>query len=233
MAIIGLTVAIRAALIPLTAPSLRAAQKMRNLQPELDKLKKKHKKDKGAFAKAQLELYKKHGANPMAGCLPQIVQIIILIALFQAFSQVLRADGDIIEKLNKILYLPLRLAQEEKMKTSFFYLDLTKPDMLPLPFKFGLGGFVIDKVPGIFLLLAAVSQFLSSKMMVPKVAKEKKLAQKTEERTDDMAVAMQEQMLYLMPAMTILIGFTFPSGLVLYWLTFSLFMLFQQKLVKK
>ena len=233
MAIIGLTVAIRALLIPLTAPSLKAAQKMKELAPELEKLKKKHGKDKTAFARAQLELYKRHGANPMAGCLPQIVQIIILIALFNAFNQVLRTNGDVINKLNEILYPFLKLAGNHVINNRFLYLDLTKPDMIALPFKFNLGPLVVDKLPGIFLIGSAVTQFISSKMMLPVVASEKKLAEKTPGESDDMAVTMQQQMLYLMPAMTLLIGFTFPSGLVLYWLTFSLFMLIQQMMLKQ
>lgn len=232
-AIIGLTVVIRAALIPLTAPSLKAAQKMRELQPELEKLKKKHKKDRTALAQAQMALYKKHGANPAAGCLPQIVQIIILIALFQAFSKVLRADGDIIVKLNEVLYPSLQLAADTVINTKFLYLELTKPDLITLPFKIGIGPLSTDRLPGLFLLAAAGIQFLSSRLMMPVAKKEEQLAKKTKGKTDDMAAVMQEQMLYLMPIMTLLIGFTFPSGLVLYWLTFSLFMFGQQKFMQK
>lgn len=206
-AIIGLTVAIRLILTPLTLPSLKSAQKLKDLQPELSKLKEKYGSDKQAFAKRQLEFYKEKGVNPAAGCLPQIVQIVILIALFQAFqSTLVGGDG---------------------LNTRFAYLDLTKPDLLAIP-AINLFGLVIDKLPGIFLIGAAATQFLSSKLMMPVVSKEKQLAKKTEGQTDDMAVAMQQQMLYLMPIMTLFIGFKFASGLVLYWLTFSLIMLAQQ-----
>ncbi len=233
LAIIGLTVSIRGALTPLTLPSLKAAKKIKELQPKLEKLKKKHKGNKTKFAKAQLELYKKHGANPMGGCLPQIIQIVILIALFRAFSQVLVADGDVVSKLNEVLYPFLKLAEDVQVNSRFLYLDLTKPDRISLPFSLSFGKIVVDKVPGIFLLGAAAVQFISSKVMMPTVKKEKKAAKKTPQKEDDMASLMQEQMLYLMPAMTILVGFSFPSGLVLYWLTFSLFMLAQQKLMGK
>jgi len=233
LAIIGMTLVLRAAMIPLTAPSLKTAQKMKELAPELEKLKAQYKHDKTEFAKAQLALYQKHGANPAAGCLPQIIQIVILIALFQAFSQVLRSNGDTIAKLNEILYPFLKLAEGHIINFKFLYLDLTKPDMISLPFKIGLDKLVIDKIPGIFLLGSAGAQFVSSKMMMPMVKKEEKIARKTPEKTDDMVTAMQEQMLYLMPVMTLIIGFTFPSGLVLYWLTFSVFMLVQQSMIKK
>jgi len=205
LAIIVLTVAIRSFLIPLTLPSMKAAQKMKELAPEIAKLKKKYGSDRQQLAKAQMELYRQHGANPAAGCLPQIVQLIILIALYQAFIHVLRADGDVIEKLNQVLYPSLKLAEGTVINTHFSYLDLAKPDTFRLP---GLA----FPLPGLFLLLAAFIQFLSSKMMQPAVAQAQKEAVKTEGKADDLATSMQSQMLYLFPLMTIFIG---PSLLLL------------------
>jgi YidC/Oxa1 family membrane protein insertase len=220
-AILALTVIIRGVLIPLTLPSMKAAQKMKELAPEIAKLKKKYENDKQGLAKAQMELYKQHGANPAAGCLPQIVQLIILIALYQAFINVLRSDGNVVEKLNQVLYPALKLGEETIVNTHFFWLDLAKPDLFHLP---GLS----FALPGFFLILAALIQFLSSKMMQPVVTQAQKDAAKTEGKTDDMATAMQSQMLYLFPLMTIFIGYSFPSGLILYWFVFSLFTAIQQ-----
>jgi len=231
LAIIVLTVVIRALLVPLTTPSMKAAQKMKELAPEIEKLKKRYGKDKQAFAKAQMELYRQHGANPAAGCLPQIVQLIILIALYQAFQKVLSTDGEMITRLNEVLYSSLQLSPGTVINTHFTYLDLAKPDI----FRLG-GGFFGGKLPGLpgfFLLGAALVQFWSSKLMTPTVKKAQKEAQKTPGEADDMATAMQKQMLYLFPLMTILIGFTFPSGLVLYWFVFSAFTTLQQLLVNK
>jgi YidC/Oxa1 family membrane protein insertase len=228
LAIIALTVAIRLVLIPLTKPSLDAARKMRDLAPEIGALKKKHKDNKQALAQAQMELYRKHNINPAAGCLPQIIQIVVLIALFQAFTQVLNTNGETIDKLNSILYPALKLVKENTIHSQFFYLNLTKPDMFNLPFSLNLLGLKLNQVPGLFLIGSAVTQYLSSKIMMPVVKKEEAIVKKTEGKEDDMAVMMQKQMLYLMPVMTLIIGFNFPSGLVLYWLTFSLFMLGQE-----
>lgn len=223
-AIIVMTLLLRLVLVPLTFPSLKAAKKMKELAPELNKLKKKHGSDKQAFAKAQLELYRQHGANPAAGCLPQLVQLIVLIAFFQAFNQVLRADGEVISKLNEVLYPALKLPVGAQIKSQFLYLDLTKPDV------WQLGSL---KLPGIFLLGAAIVQFLSSKLMNPVLAGQKEIAKKTPGEVDDMAVTIQKQMTYLFPIMTIFIGFTFPSGLVLYWMIFSLTTVVQQLLVNR
>ncbi|MBU1085474.1 MAG: YidC/Oxa1 family membrane protein insertase [Candidatus Beckwithbacteria bacterium] len=238
LAIIGLTLFIRGALTPLTLPSLKSAKKLKELQPELAKLKKKYSKDSSAgvdkqqFAKEQLKFYKQHGVNPASGCLPQIVQIIILIALFQAFNQVLQPNGDMIESLNKILYQGLQLSKDFTLNTKFLYLDLTQPDLFVIKdIKFF--NFTINRLPGLFLIAAAVTQFISSKLMMPAAKATQEKSKKTKEGSDDMAAAMQSQMLYMMPLMTIFIGFKFPSGLVLYWLTFSVFMLVQQLMLKK
>jgi len=225
-AIIVLTILIRFLLIPLTLPSLKAASKLKEVAPELEKLKKKYANDKQKFAQAQLEIYKKYKINPAAGCLPQVIQLIVLIALYQAFAKVLQPDGDIISKLNEVLYPFLKLPAEMVINTRFFYLDLAKPDVFHLP------GFVFP-LPGFFLLTAALVQFLSSKMMRPTVKAAQKEAKKTPTAQDDLTVAMQTQMLYLFPLMTILIGFSFPSGLVLYWLVFSVFTAVQQYLINK
>ena len=225
-AIIGLTLAIRGLLIPLTLPGMKTAEKMKKLAPKIDKLKKKYKEDKQGFAKAQMDLYRQENINPASGCLPQIIQIIVLIALYQAFQTVLKPDGaEIISSLNEVLYPALKLPLETSLQLKFAYLNLSQPDL----FKFA----ELPSLPGLFLILAAASQFLSSKLMMPTAKKEEKVAKKTAGKTDDFAAAFQTQSLYLFPLMTILIGYTFPSGLVLYWMTFSLFTLIQQFLVKK
>lgn len=224
LAIIFLTILIRLVLIPLTLPSLKAANKLKELAPELEKLKKKYGKDKQKFTQAQLEFYKKHGVNPAAGCLPQIIQLVVLIALYQAFIKVLQPDGNIVEKLNQVLYPILRLPPDALINTRFFYLDLARRDVFHLPG-------VAFPLPGFFLLIAALIQFLSSKMMQPATQIAQQQAKETPGVQDDMAAAMQSQMLYLFPLMTILLGFSFPSGLVLYWLVFSVFTAIQQYFV--
>jgi len=221
VSIVILTILIRVILVPLTIPSMKAAKKMTELAPEIAKLKERYKDDKQKFAQAQVELYRQHGANPVAGCLPQIVQLLILIALYQAFSNVLLPGGAVsVEKLNQNLYPFLYLPMDTRLNLSFWYLNLSKPDLIHLS---GL-----PALPGLFLILAAVTQFLSSKMMAPAVKISKEEASKTKGEADDLAVAMQSQMLYLFPLMTILIGLTFPSGLVLYWFVFSASTMIQQ-----
>lgn len=217
-AIILMTLLIRFSLLPLVLPSLKSAEKQKDLKPELDKLKEKHKGDKKALSEAQMELYKKHGLNPMAGCLPQIVQLLVLIALYRVFIMVLGSNGsDAILKINELLYFPqLHLDPQQVFQTKFLWLNLGERD------------------PYIILpALAGAAQLWASKLMLPKTKKAEKLAEKTPDKSDDVMYNMQEQMLYMMPIMTVLIGWKLPSGLALYWLATTLFSLGQQMWVRK
>lgn len=225
LAIISLTLIIRLILIPLTNPQLKASKKMQELAPELEKLRKKFKDDKQKLTQAQMELYKRNNINPAAGCLPQIVQLVLLITLFQVFNQVIRSGTETIVVLNEKLYPFLRFSEEAVLNLNFLHLNLAKPDLIQIP------GFVA--IPGIFVILATLFQFLSSKLMAPVVKAEEKRAEATEQKTDDMAASMQKQMLYLFPLMTLVFGYTMPSGVILYWFIFSFFSYIQQLLINK
>lgn len=222
VAIILFTIAVRLILLPLSISGIKTAKKMKELAPQLARLKERHKDDKTKLAQAQMDLYKQHGVNPAAGCLPQVLQIVILYALFRFFyGAFVVGSGAIIDQVNKYLYTPLHFAAQDQLNTMFLYFDLTKPDTIQIqgiPFA----------LPGILLLLAAMVQLLSSKMMLPIVQKAEKAATKTPQTTDDMMVAMQESMLWIFPFSTLLVGLAFPAGLVLYWFVFSLFQVFQQ-----
>src|SRR3990172_9551898 len=213
--IVFLTISLRLLMTPLILPSLKISKKMAELSPELSKLKETFKNDKQGLVSAQAELYKKHGANPASGCLPQIVQLLVLIALFNALNSVLRPNGaSVADHLNPLLYSFNQLTSDFNFSTRFFYLDLLKPDT------FRLSGIPVP-LPGLFLLISAAVQLISSKMMLPVISAEKKIADKTNGATDDVMVEAQQQMAFMFPLMTIFIGFQFPSGLVLYWLVFS------------
>ncbi len=220
--IILLTIGLRLVMTPLVIPSLKSSKKMQDLAPELAALKTKFKDNKQGLVAAQAELYKKNGLNPAAGCLPQIIQILVLIALFNAFNTVLKPNGQsLVDHLNPILYSINKLPSDFHLSTSFYGLELTKPDLIRLP------GLPVP-LPGIFVLASALIQFASSKMMMPEAKVTAKVASKTPEDTDDIMAATQTQMLYMFPLMTILFGYQFQFGLVLYWLIFSAVSVVQQ-----
>ncbi len=184
------------------------------------KIKKKFGMDKLKISQAQAELYKENKINPAAGCLPYILQFIVLIALFGVFTTVFSNSGSV-QKINDQLYPALKIVDGKPLNTKFLYLDVSKPDSFKVPgIPFAL--------PGIFLLLATVAQFLSVKITAPYLSAEEKLAKKTKSETDDMQVAMTQSMTYTLPLMTLIFGLQFPSGLALYWLVFSIVNVWQQ-----
>ncbi|KKQ24899.1 MAG: Membrane protein insertase, YidC/Oxa1 family [Candidatus Woesebacteria bacterium GW2011_GWA1_37_8] len=221
LAIILFTVALRVILNPLTKPYMESMKKMKDLGPELNKLKQRHGSDKIKFAKAQSDFYKEKGINPGAGCLPYLLQIVVLIAFFNVFTRTISGGGNLTENFNKVLYQPLKLESSEVINTKFFYLEMTKPDTFKLPG-------IQFAIPGPLILLSAIAQFLSAKAQSPVLKKEKKLAEKTKTESDDFQVAMRSSMIYTFPLFTLWIGMKFPSALALYWLVFSLLQLYQQ-----
>ena len=85
--IILLTVLIRLILLPSFHKSLKHQRALQSLQPKMDEIKEKYKDDKEAQAKAMMELYSIHKVNPLSSCLPLLIQLPILIALYRVFIQ--------------------------------------------------------------------------------------------------------------------------------------------------
>ena len=217
LAIIAITLVIRVVTYPLSKPALELAQKQKALQPEIEKLKKKY-KNKQVFAKKQMELYREHGINPAAGCLPQIVQLIVVLALYKVFTNLLAANGVAVAEMNALLYNWdfLKFAEGARLNTTFLYLNLAKPDPV----------YVLP-------VLAAGAQFLMSKYTMATAGKMEKPVKDTTDKKDDVMYNMQQQMTYLMPIMTLVIGIRLPSGLVLYWFVSTFLIVLQYALAKK
>jgi len=221
LAIIAFSLFLRLVLNPLTKPYMTSMKKIKEAEPQLARLKERYKNDKTGLMKAQADFYKERGINPGAGCLPYLLQIIVLIALFNVFAKVLVTDGKGVSNINSYLYPPLRFEETVQLNTRFLYLDMTKSD------KFVISGLPFP-LPGPILILAALLQLASSIMMLPAISAEQKLAKKTAGKEDDMQASMQKSTMYMFPLMTIIFGMSFSSGLALYWAVFSAFQVWQQ-----
>ncbi|MGD8744504.1 MAG: YidC/Oxa1 family membrane protein insertase [Candidatus Woesebacteria bacterium] len=213
ISIVILTVIIRTLLIPVILPSIKSMKKQRELAPQIGKLRKKYKKDQQKLAKAQMELFKKHGINPAAGCLSQIAMIIVLIALFGVI-RTFTLNGDISSINSKIYFDSIKISEQTTIDTNFWYLDLSKPD----PYF-------------ILAVLVGLLQFVLSKMTMPAIKRGEKTAKNTPQKSDDLAYNMQQQAMYFMPIMNFIIGVTLPSGVVLYILTTTIFTMSQTYII--
>src|SRR3989344_3012389 len=152
ISIIIVTVLLRLLLAPMLSKSLQNAQLMKDLAPQINKLKKRHKDDKKKFMEAQSQLYKQNGINPAAGCLPQIFQIVALYGFFGALSSMLRSSP---EHIQSLLFPVLQDFNPSSIQTHFLYLDLAHPDTFRIPS-------IPFPIPGAILIAAVLVQFFSS-----------------------------------------------------------------------
>lgn len=213
--IILLTVIIRLILYPLTFSQLKTTQKMQKIAPHLDNLKKLHKNDAKRLRSETMKLYKEHGVNPAAGCLPALIQLPIIWALYSVLQHVVSLSPHLATaEINKILYFSF-LKINGVWDQGFFGLAL------------GVSPSVLYKTIGVFALLApiltALFQFIQSKLMFPKIE-----GADIKKKKDDFASAMQTQSLYVFPLMIGFFSYTLPLGLSLYWNTFTIFGIIQQ-----
>jgi YidC/Oxa1 family membrane protein insertase len=232
VAVILVTIIIKLILLPLVWPSLKSAQKIREIQPKLNKLKEKYGKDKQAMAKAQMDLYKQEGINPLSGCLPQILQIVVLLLFFSAFNMVTGFSGRTkgsVEQINAQLIPSFRIDENFKFNLNFFGSDLSTT-----PAKIVKEGININLLlPAILLLGSGLLQYFGAKLMMPNPKADMVVVKETKDKEDDMMASMRTQSMYMMPAMTIFIGWNFSLGMLLYWFTTSALMIGQQVLVNK
>ena len=92
IAILGLTILIKILLSPLTLKTLKAQKALQQLQPKLKEIQEKYKNDLEGQKRAMIELYQKEKINPLSGCFPMLLQLPILIALYQLFRKGLGPD---------------------------------------------------------------------------------------------------------------------------------------------
>ena len=193
LAIILITLLIRIILFPLSKKGLKSRKALEKIQPKIKEVQKKY-KDKEERARQMMLLYKEHKVNPVSGCLPLLIQLPILIALYRALIDILGNS----DKLSDILYSFVR---DPGPVNTFFLgaIDLAAPSLL-------------------LAVLTGVFQFIQSKMMFKTTPKTQAPGQKM-----DIQKTMGRQMTYFMPLFIVFISLKLPAGLPLYWAVSTLF----------
>ena len=261
LAIIIFTVVIRTILAPLFVRQIRSQKEMQRMQPLVREVQRKHKGNRQKIAEETMALYKEHGVNQFGGCLPVVLQLPILFALYQAL---IRASGVIqgftVNDGNRAAFTALQDAgvvsavqgQANNYQVAFegacnlpAYGQL--PQFLPLncqlidPVKLTahvdtavgwLLGLDLAKIDTVFAIplfgtfalsalaiIAAVLQFVQVKMTSPRP------------NPEDPTSSMTSTMTYTFPLLTIIWGGIFPSGLILYWIVYTAYLVIQQFLI--
>lgn len=204
LAIIGLTLIIRLILHPSYVQTLRAQQQLKNIQPEIDRVKDLHKDDKAKQSQELMQVYKDNKVNPLGSCLPMIIQLPILYALYRVFMVGLNTDS------LDLLY-------------SWFPHVPTTINNIFLGFT-GIAFLQIDlATPNVYLaIIAGVAQLIQSWLM----SKLNPIGQ-----GGGAAKIINMQMMYLFPVITVMIGLSLPAALALYWVATTVFTVIQQIIV--
>lgn len=199
LAIILLTLLVKLVLWPLSGQALRSQKALQDLQPKLEELKKEYGKDRQEeLAKATMALYSKEKVSPLSSCLPLLIQLPVFIALYHALGQGLKSSG-----------------------YDMLYPFVQNPGTIT-PTLFGLVDIAKRSIP--LALLAGAAQFLQAKMMITRQQPKQTPGAKDEA----MLAMMNKQMLYMMPLLTVYIGWKLPGGLALYWLMQNVLTIVQQ-----
>lgn len=197
VAIILLTLIIRLILYPLSKRAIKSQKALSELQPEIENIKEKYKDDKEKMGPEIMALYKDKKINPFSSCLPMLIQLPFLFAIYQVFLNGITKENSM-DALYSFIYNPGALNT-----LAFGFFNLAEKSF-------------------VLALLAGLAQFWQTKMMTAK--------KKPGPSAGGMA-AMGNQMLYIMPVITIVIGSQFPAGLTFYWLLTTLFSVAQQYMV--
>lgn len=219
LAIIALTIVIRFMIFPLFRRQIVSQRRMQLLQPELKAIQQKHRGDRARISEEQMRLYKERGANPVAGCLPTLLQFVFLVPMYSVFSSGLSAP-DISSMLHvlgqRIIDVPCVNAGDALrpcIDTTVRWLgglDASKPEILFLvpATAFGVSAIAV---------LSALLQVIQTRMMAPP--------------TDDPQARTQQRAFLILPFMSVIYGSFLPAGLFIYWIVTTVFSIVQQYLI--
>lgn len=246
LSIILFTILTKVILFPLSLKQQKSMVKMQQVQPKLKEIQEKYKSDQQRQSEETMKLYKEHGVNPMGGCLPLLVQLPILLALYRVMYQpltyMLGYGADKISELAQKFGIAMDNARMAEIAVanagklidfSFFGLDLSLNPSIMAP-----------SLLWIIPITAALTTFLSSKVTTAmnKTAKKEEDAKpkrvlsaepSANKGNTDSTQSMTNSMNVMMPIMTLWITFTVPAALGLYWTMSNLISMVQQLVLNK
>jgi YidC/Oxa1 family membrane protein insertase len=220
LAIVGLTVLIRAVLVPLTFRQLKSMQEMQRLAPEINKLKEKYKDDKQRQQQEIMKFYQQNKINPLASCLPLLMQLPVFISLFYMLRTDLKLD---------ICGPQLR---------SYFTGKLGHPILHNSQIPSGkLSSITCSQVPGAhhaakFLFLPDITNKATGVALVVLIV----LYVGSQVASTLVATATadpnQRRLMLLLPVVFVVILYRYPAGLLVYWITTNLWTIAQQYFIR-
>src|SRR5687768_14630068 len=200
LSIIGLTLVVRIALIPLFVKQIKSSRNMQLIQPKVKELQKKYGHDRERLTQETMKLYKDSGTNPFASCLPILVQMPIFLALFRLIDQAAKHPeverGFMTEKLNTQFGDATFLSA--KISDTFMSTDLLSVRVLA----------------ALLVVAMTVTTFLTQRQLMSKNMPADALTGPYAQQ--------QKMLLYVLPLVFAVGGIAFPIGVLFYWTTSNL-----------
>jgi YidC/Oxa1 family membrane protein insertase len=217
LAIVGLTVVIRAVLVPLTFRQLKAMQELQQHMPEMQALKEKYKDDKQRQQQEIMNFYRENKINPLASCLPLLLQLPVFISLFYMLRTDLKKHicGT---QLNARYHAEV-LAHHVHGSLSNYIAKTSCNSVAPHSAKFLFLPDITNKATGvalIVLILLYVGSQLGSTLVATATADPN-----------------QRRLFLVLPIVFIVFLYRFPAGLLVYWITTNLWTIGQQLLIRR
>ena len=218
LSIIGLTIVVRLLIMPLFVKQIRASRGMQLLQPELQALQAKYKGKKDPESRQRMNeemmaLYRKHGTNPMASCLPILVQMPIFFALFRVLASLGAVAGGTYGRPS-IGPLTQQLA-EQVQASSVFGASLSSSFL-------GSSDTQVKIVTVAMIIIMSVTQWYTMSQLSMKNMSTDSL------NSDNPMIRSQRMMLYVMPVIFAVSGVNFQIGVLVYWVVSNLWTMGQQ-----
>ncbi len=208
ISIILFTILIRLLTHPLTVSQFKATKAMQDLQedPQYKRIQEKYKNDREKLAQEQMKLYQEKGVKPLGSCLPSLVQLLLILGLYQSVTRAMAASPLELFKLQNIIYPRLINAAELlPLENQFLWMDLGQPERISV---FGLS------IP-FLAILVVVTTFLQSRLLQPPTSQ------------NDQAAMMSKSMSIYMPILMGFMAYSLASGLAIYFLTSNVFAIIQ------
>jgi YidC/Oxa1 family membrane protein insertase len=219
LSIVGLTVVVRAALIPVFVRQIKNQRRMLEVAPQLKKIQDKYKGKKDQFSREAMsretmELYKKTGTNPLSSCLPLLLQMPVFFSLFQVLNGAQSGKAGV-GPLNETLAVQFGNAELfgiAPLHQSFSGALNAHPPQV-----------AVMVIAAVMVVLMTASQFITQLQIVSKnMSPETKASPQFKQ---------QRILLYLLPFVFLFSGFAFPLGVMFYWLTSNIWTMVQQFVV--
>lgn len=219
LSIVFLTIIMRLLLFPLFVKQIRTQRAMQLLQPKLKELQVKYKGDRETLNVEMMKLYKSHGANPLAGCLPLLLQMPVFFALFYVLNHIRPDSSGNYEGVAGLSPSLVESASQAKIVGAPIAASFKSSENLLNQLSASPG--TVKVVAAIMVVLMGASTFWTQYQLMSRTAASGGTSINTQ----------QKILLYVLPFSFLFAGFNFPIGVLLYWLTTNLWSMAQQHFV--